>query len=326
MQIEQSRLAECLLFRSASVNYATLSLLVEKTDLGRRRCISALQVADLGQGNREVGRPKSARTGPQVTYDCVGTHHALCPETTNDLNLVETSRARQRPFRSRAQTRNLDRALPSLFSSPLLPSQQGPSDWSTVMDIDQSPGSIVLLRKRPLSQVDGTVRQTHKHFLRKTAKGRVVKVLREHYLRSDIPCGSLLCDTCDEFYGASLRPTLATVEQDSPRSKTERPLLSIKGRPARKGATRGHYLILDTNVVLHQVSDGRLGSFASLLGICLRTRYQTQRHFAFLICIYIPYSFGRILEAMGWRADCCCPRALYFGRWIFSRRRPSGPT
>jgi exosome complex exonuclease DIS3/RRP44 len=123
------------------------------------------------------------------------------------------------------------------------------------MDIDQHPGSIVLLRKRPLSQVASSVQQTHKHFLRKTAKGRVVKVLREHYLRPDIPCGSLLCDACDEFYGASLRPTLATDEEDDARSKVERPLLSVKGRPAWKGAARGHYLVLDTNVVLHQVNE-----------------------------------------------------------------------
>ena len=59
-----------------------------------------------------------------------------------------------------------------------------------------------------------------------TKRGRLLRVLKEHYLRDDIPCGLLDCATCGERAGGSLclspEPAHATV------------------------------LVLDTNIVLHR--------------------------------------------------------------------------
>ncbi|XP_013415893.1 exosome complex exonuclease RRP44 [Lingula anatina] len=71
-----------------------------------------------------------------------------------------------------------------------------------------------------------------KIFLKKTKKGSILKVVREHYLRDDIYCGSEACDECpqkDEVL--ELRP--------------QNPSSEIFPDP--------HYIIPDTNVVLHQL-------------------------------------------------------------------------
>ncbi|VAI24595.1 unnamed protein product [Triticum turgidum subsp. durum] len=61
-----------------------------------------------------------------------------------------------------------------------------------------------------------------KSFVKKTKQGRVVKVVREHYLRDDIPCGAFSCSSCD----AAAR---------------------------RLNADAAAILVVDTNVVLHQI-------------------------------------------------------------------------
>ncbi|VAI10162.1 unnamed protein product [Triticum turgidum subsp. durum] len=61
-----------------------------------------------------------------------------------------------------------------------------------------------------------------KSFVKKTKQGRVVKVVREHYLRDDIPCGAFSCPSCD----AAAR---------------------------RLNADAAAILVVDTNVVLHQI-------------------------------------------------------------------------
>ncbi|XP_050562222.1 exosome complex exonuclease RRP44 [Spodoptera frugiperda] len=74
---------------------------------------------------------------------------------------------------------------------------------------------------------------TTKTFLTKTKRGNIIKIVREHYLRDDLLCGSAACNTCphkdDEF-----------VLDGKPES-----ICSLYSYP--------HYLILDTNVVLHQI-------------------------------------------------------------------------
>ena len=60
-------------------------------------------------------------------------------------------------------------------------------------------------------------------FVKKTKKGKVLKVVREHYLRDDIYSGSPLDPECD---------------QDA----------------VKLSASAPHYLIVDTNIVLQQVS------------------------------------------------------------------------
>lgn len=61
-----------------------------------------------------------------------------------------------------------------------------------------------------------------KTFVKKTRKGHLQKIVREHYFRNDLWCGSAVCDKCEQE-----NPTL------------------MAGIP--------HYVVLDTNVVLHQI-------------------------------------------------------------------------
>eukprot|EP00741_Cyanophora_paradoxa_P002860 tig00000640_g2776.t1 len=64
--------------------------------------------------------------------------------------------------------------------------------------------------------------QINKAFAKRTRKGNVVKVVREHYLRDDIYCGVQGCSDC----------------------KNETPKLN---------ATANAYVLLDTNVIIHQM-------------------------------------------------------------------------
>ncbi|CAO3652055.1 unnamed protein product [Cunninghamella echinulata] len=71
-----------------------------------------------------------------------------------------------------------------------------------------------------------------KSFVKKTRKGNVVRVVKEHYLRDDIPCSSQLCEDCTYATGKA-------VLLDVPQSTT-----TIK---------YPHYLIPDTNVFMNQL-------------------------------------------------------------------------
>ncbi|KAK7873514.1 hypothetical protein R5R35_008776 [Gryllus longicercus] len=72
---------------------------------------------------------------------------------------------------------------------------------------------------------------TTKTFLKKTKRGNILKIVREHYLREDIWCGSALCDKC---------PMSEPVLSENPESASE--LFSFP-----------HYIVLDTCVVVHQI-------------------------------------------------------------------------
>uniref|UniRef100_A0A8B9GCQ5 Exosome complex exonuclease RRP44 n=1 Tax=Amazona collaria TaxID=241587 RepID=A0A8B9GCQ5_9PSIT len=78
--------------------------------------------------------------------------------------------------------------------------------------------------------------QTSRSFVKRTRAGAVVKVVREHYLRDDIPCGAAACRLCP--------------------LRTDAPAPSLEAQPG--GATSSlcpgpHYLLPDTNVLLHQI-------------------------------------------------------------------------
>uniref|UniRef100_A0A671TQ79 DIS3 homolog, exosome endoribonuclease and 3'-5' exoribonuclease n=1 Tax=Sparus aurata TaxID=8175 RepID=A0A671TQ79_SPAAU len=70
-----------------------------------------------------------------------------------------------------------------------------------------------------------------KTFVKKTRSGGVMKIVREHYLRDDIWCGSEVCTECKQESTVLQRD--ACIES------------SLCSYP--------HYLIPDTNVVLHQI-------------------------------------------------------------------------
>ncbi|TRY82537.1 hypothetical protein DNTS_005849 [Danionella cerebrum] len=70
-----------------------------------------------------------------------------------------------------------------------------------------------------------------KTFVKKTRSGGVLKIVREHYLRDDIWCGSELCKEC----------------------KDEAPVLQEDAFIESNLCSYPHYLIPDTNVVLHQI-------------------------------------------------------------------------
>lgn len=74
---------------------------------------------------------------------------------------------------------------------------------------------------------------TNKVFLKKTKKGSIVKIVREHYLRDDISCGSENCENCSHDGKSS----------------------ALEKSPENKSSvfSKSHYVIPDTNVVLHQV-------------------------------------------------------------------------
>ncbi|KAM9454993.1 exosome complex exonuclease RRP44 [Clarias gariepinus] len=70
-----------------------------------------------------------------------------------------------------------------------------------------------------------------KTFVKKTRSGGVLKIVREHYLRDDIWCGSEVCSEC----------------------KDEAPVLQRHACIESNVCSFPHYLIPDTNVVLHQI-------------------------------------------------------------------------
>ncbi|XP_069658672.1 exosome complex exonuclease RRP44 isoform X2 [Haliaeetus albicilla] len=77
---------------------------------------------------------------------------------------------------------------------------------------------------------------TSRTFLKRTRAGAVVKVVREHYLREDIPCGAAACRLCPP------RPAGAG-----------RGLEAQPSGAASSLCPGPHYLLPDTNLLLHQI-------------------------------------------------------------------------
>jgi hypothetical protein len=77
--------------------------------------------------------------------------------------------------------------------------------------------------------------QRAKTFAKVTKKGAVVKVVKEHYLRDDVVCGSLACRACAAPPPGAPAPVLSATPAAWP------------GPPARP-----HYLVPDTNVFINQ--------------------------------------------------------------------------
>ncbi|CAO1632693.1 unnamed protein product [Parajaminaea phylloscopi] len=100
----------------------------------------------------------------------------------------------------------------------------------------------VAIQKRPLPLANGHADPLiSRKFIKKTARGKVLRVQRERYLRDDIGCGSQSCSVCTRVHKAS--PDLPT------------PCLSKGGISDNDAVGQGkrHYIVLDTNVILHQM-------------------------------------------------------------------------
>ncbi|KAI1079552.1 RNB-domain-containing protein [Whalleya microplaca] len=77
-----------------------------------------------------------------------------------------------------------------------------------------------------------------KVYVRSTESGKVQKIVREVYLRQDIPCASKLCARC---YASAPRT-----------SNNELPPFILSDKPAgTKAYPQGHYLVPDTNALLN---------------------------------------------------------------------------
>lgn len=80
---------------------------------------------------------------------------------------------------------------------------------------------------------DGDVSIAHKVFVRSTRTGNANKIVREQYLRTDIPCSSKSCSICP------------TISNGAPMVLSDTPNVTQK-----RGA---HYVVVDTNIALRAI-------------------------------------------------------------------------
>ncbi|KAJ8597115.1 RNB-domain-containing protein [Rhizopogon salebrosus TDB-379] len=110
----------------------------------------------------------------------------------------------------------------------------------------------ITILKRPREEAVITQRM----FFKKTARGKVMKVLRERYLRDDISCGVNGCRACN-----------STAQTVLPRS----------GDTTHKLFPTGHYILPDTNVFLAQMDLIESSYFTTPI-IVLQTVMEEVRH------------------------------------------------
>ncbi|KAI8908112.1 hypothetical protein DFJ77DRAFT_503502 [Powellomyces hirtus] len=100
-----------------------------------------------------------------------------------------------------------------------------------------------------------------KAFVRKTKRGAVVKVVKEHYLRDDIYCGVPSCRTCLSAQQHHHHAPQAAV-LTSPRTTTK--------------FTSPHFIVPDTNVLYHQIDVMEHAAFTDV--IVLQTVLEELKH------------------------------------------------
>lgn len=92
----------------------------------------------------------------------------------------------------------------------------------------------MLLKKR----LSAGLTATHKVFVR-SRNGGCTKIVREHYLRNDIPCYSRLCNIC----AANAKPD----------AQGNLPEFTLLDEPLKLKLGGRHYVVVDTNVVLQAI-------------------------------------------------------------------------
>lgn len=90
----------------------------------------------------------------------------------------------------------------------------------------------------PKKRLSSGLTVTSKVFVR-SRNGNALKVVREHYLRTDIPCYSKTCAIC---------PTIT-----KPDSHGNLPTPILSESPNKTTSGKAHYLLVDTNIVLHAI-------------------------------------------------------------------------
>ena len=110
---------------------------------------------------------------------------------------------------------------------------------------------------------------TSKSFNKLTRRGKLLKVLREHYLRDDIPCGAFNCAVCAGSDTAAASVVTAAGGGDS--AALSRVWLSPE-------PTDGVVVIPDTNIILHQMDVLELGGAAITDVVVLQTVLGETRH------------------------------------------------
>ncbi|KAI0282541.1 hypothetical protein BGY98DRAFT_954568 [Russula aff. rugulosa BPL654] len=97
---------------------------------------------------------------------------------------------------------------------------------------------------------------TQRKFFKKTARGKVIKVIRERYLRDDVSCGIEMCRECISSPG---------------------PRLPFSGAGDHKLFPNGHFVLPDTNVFLSQMDLMESNYFTTPI-ILLQTVLEEVRH------------------------------------------------
>ncbi|KAJ7602219.1 RNB-domain-containing protein [Mycena rosella] len=110
----------------------------------------------------------------------------------------------------------------------------------------------ITIRKRPRTEAVVTQRK----FFKKTARGKVIKVLRERYLRDDVGCGIQNCTSCDNSTADTL---------------------PFSGDTQHKSFPEGHFILPDTNVFLSQMDLMESALFKPPI-ILLQTVMEEVRH------------------------------------------------
>ncbi|CAL1698566.1 unnamed protein product [Somion occarium] len=110
----------------------------------------------------------------------------------------------------------------------------------------------ITIRKRP--RTDAVV--TQRKFFKKTARGKVIKVIRERYLRNDVSCGIEHCGLCESGSEATLPASGAFDHELYP---------------------NGHLIVPDTNVFLSQMDLMESNSFNPHI-VLLQTVMEEVRH------------------------------------------------
>ncbi|KAN0065804.1 exosome catalytic subunit dis3 [Thecaphora frezii] len=124
----------------------------------------------------------------------------------------------------------------------------------------------ISIQKRPLAAAD--LEASQRKYFRKTARGKVIKVLRERYLRDDIPCGSKACHKCLPLHDA--------MQSEADEGLTQKKALLDTAGLVNAKVDRKHYIVVDTNAFLHQMDLLENPAFTDV--IVLQTVMDEVRH------------------------------------------------